>query len=347
MYTIGTCVGNLPGKFGNRRNLATLADGSIPIVALQQALSELTETYEFEELKYQTPIPPAVALGMTVGQPIVSIASLLATVPGNTAFPQFQDQNVVDITDVYTFWMWFSGGVNQAGRYLEYRRVTTVDSESFGITSSTQGAVGTAPPAVYTRFGSVLQVGPSPDQAYQFFVRVKLRHPVPLNGAQTFTPALLVATLAGGIVTGVTILSGGSGYLPSPTVPLTFSFSPNGSQAIGTIGTNAQGVITGAATIVTGGSGYGTTPPSVATAAVASQVVFMPDSWQPKLEAMACRQIALFEGAEEYVALFENELQTRGVDLQKARESKPQMERDERHNTRQLSLRVSSYTHAR
>ena len=347
MYTIGSCISNLPRKFGNRSNLANVADGSDPVVAVQQALSELTETYEFEELKYQTPVPSAVPLSMTVGQPIITIPSLLATIAGNTAFPQFQTQNVVDITDVYTFWMWFSGGVNQAGRYLEYRRVTTVDSESYGITSPTQGAIGTAPPAVYTRFGSVLQVGPAPDQTYNFFVRLKLRHPIPLNGAQTFSPAALAATLTAGVVTAVNIIFAGSGYLPNSTVPLAFSTSPNGSIAVATIGTNAQGQINGAATIASGGSGYGTTPPTVATAVLASQQIFMPDSWQPKLEYMACRQLALWEGADEFVVMFEEELRTRGVDLQKARESKPQMERDERHNTRQLSLRVSSYTYGR
>ena len=74
---------------------------------------------------------------------------------GNLIYPQFQDQNFLDITDVYTFWMWFSGGVNQAGRTLKYRRVTTIDNYSYGLTSNTQGTIGLAPPVYYTRFGSV------------------------------------------------------------------------------------------------------------------------------------------------------------------------------------------------
>ena len=80
-YTIGTCVPNLPTKFGNRQDLNTLADGSKPIVALMQSLQELTETYEFEELKYQTPVPPATTLALTASNPIVPISDLLATIP--------------------------------------------------------------------------------------------------------------------------------------------------------------------------------------------------------------------------------------------------------------------------
>src|SRR6476660_3485029 len=102
-YTLGTCVPNLPAKFGNRQDLNTLADESKAITALQQSLQELTETYEFEELKYQTPIPPATTLALTASDPIVPISDLLATIPTNTAFPQFQGQNVVDITAIYTF----------------------------------------------------------------------------------------------------------------------------------------------------------------------------------------------------------------------------------------------------
>jgi hypothetical protein len=180
-YTLGACVPNLVTKMQGRQNLASALDGSLSIVALTQALQNLTETFEFEELKYQSPVPPSATLSMTQGSPYIPIATVLATAVTNAAYPQFENQNLVDITDIYTFWMWFSGGVNQAGRSLKYRRVTTIDNQSYGITSNTTGQLGTAPPVYYTRFGQTIQVGPVPDQAYNYFMRVKLRHPFPVT----------------------------------------------------------------------------------------------------------------------------------------------------------------------
>src|SRR5215831_19381530 len=170
-YTIGDCVRNLPLKFGGRTDISSLADGFKGPTAVAEAVKELTETYEFEELKYQTPVPPAATLGLTAGNPIIPIGLLLGTIAGNTVYPQFQNQNWADITDVYTNWLWFSGGVNQAGRVLKYRRVTTIDTYSYGITSNFQGQLGVAPPVYYSRFGNIIQVGPVPDQNYQYFFR--------------------------------------------------------------------------------------------------------------------------------------------------------------------------------
>ena len=62
---------------------------------------------------------------------------------------------------------------------------------SFGITSNQQAGYGVAPPVYFSRFGSNLQVGPSPDQNYAYFFRVKLRHPFPtssLAAAAIFAP---------------------------------------------------------------------------------------------------------------------------------------------------------------
>lgn len=262
-YLIGDCVSGLPAKFDNRTDIGVTADGSIGTVAVSDAIRQLTETFEFEELKYQTPVPPAAPLSMVQGNPVITIGSLLATISGNTNFPQFQPiaAEFVDITDVYTFWMWFSGGVNQAGRALEYRRVTTIDTYSYGLTSNQSGQLGQAPPVYYTRYGSVLQVGPVPDQNYQFFVRPKLRHPFPAN---TF----------------------------------------------------------------------------------ANQVVFMPDSWQQAVEYLACWNLAVGEGAETYIKMFADRLLALGVDV-KVLKLSAQMERDEKHNSRQMTLRTGAYTYAR
>src|ERR1700689_2487173 len=99
-FVIGNCVSNLPLKFGNRLDLANPSDGGKPILALVETINELTETFEFEELKYQTPVPPATTLALTTAQPVVPISTLLATIQGNALYPQFQNQNIIDLTDV-------------------------------------------------------------------------------------------------------------------------------------------------------------------------------------------------------------------------------------------------------
>ncbi len=362
-FSIASCVANLPAKLGNRQNLGipiagtpnatnmNLADGSLAVSSVMEAIKELTETYEFEELKYQTPVPPVTALSLTQGNPIVTIASLLATIATNTNFPLFQTQNFIDLTDIYTFWMWFSGGVNQAGRTLKYRRVTTVDSYSYGITSNTQGNLGTAPPVFYTRFGQVLQVGPIPDQAYQFFVRMKLRHPftAPWAGSSLFTPATLTATIVAGVVTAVAVNSGGTGYQPSvATIPVIFSSpgSTAGTTAIGLATTNPSGVITSVA-VTSGGTLY-TSAPTALTATLASQQVLTPDSWQEVIELCACRRLALWFGASEYIEMFDNEINHKiertGVMTTQARIA--DMQRADLHNEKAFSLRTAQYTYS-
>jgi hypothetical protein len=193
-YTLGDIVAGLPAKSAGRSNWGITTDGSLGIVAAQQAVDEITETAELEELKYTTPVPPATPMQMTVGNPQIAISSILATIASNTTYPQFQSvaSQITDITDVYTFWMWFAGGINQAGRYLEYRRVTAVDIYTYGITSSNQQSYGIAPPVYYTRHNQYINVGPAPDQNYFFFVRPKLRHPFPSSGlanAEIFAPS--------------------------------------------------------------------------------------------------------------------------------------------------------------
>jgi hypothetical protein len=198
-YTLGQIVAGIPAKSAGRNNWGTTADGSLGIVAAQQAIMEITESAELEELKYQTPIPPLTPLLLTAGNPIVPIATILGTIQNNTAYPQFQAvyQNIVDVTDQYDSWIWFSGGgyqpgaVNQSGRILKYRRVPAVDMYTFGVTSSNQTSYGVAPPVYFTRFNQNFQVGPSPNMAYSYFFRVKLRHPWPatsLANATIFAP---------------------------------------------------------------------------------------------------------------------------------------------------------------
>lgn len=188
-YTLGDIVTGLPAKGGGRDNWGVTADNSLGINAAQQAVQEITETAELEELKYQTPIPPLTAIQMTAGNPVIPITTILATIAGNTNYPQFQSiaAQITDITDVWAFWIWFQGGVNQSGRLLKYRRIPAVDMYTYGVTSSNQQSFGVAPPVYYSRFGKVLQVGPAPDQSYFYFTRTQLRHPFPLSSLAAAT----------------------------------------------------------------------------------------------------------------------------------------------------------------
>jgi hypothetical protein len=186
-YTLGEIVQGLPAKGGGRQNWGVTTDNSIGMIAAMQVIDEITETAELEELKYQTPVPPAQPLVLTTGNPIIPISSLLATIATNAAYPQFQPYAslFVDVTDQYDGWLWFQGNgfqpnaVNQSGRVIEYRRVPAVDMYTYGVTSNVQTSYGTAPSVYYTRFNQNFQFGPSPDQNYPFFFRVKLRHPFP------------------------------------------------------------------------------------------------------------------------------------------------------------------------
>lgn len=259
-YTLGQIVSGIPAKSGGRNNWGITADGSLGIVAAMQAVMEITESAELEELKYQTPIPSATPLQMTLGNPVIPISTLLATIATNTLYPQFQPLAFTDITDVYTFWIWFAGGVNQSGRLLEYRRVPALDQYTYGVTSSNQQSYGIAPPVYYSRFNTFLQVGPAPDQNYFYFTRLKLRHPWPFA---------------------------------------TFANAP----------------------------------------------IFAPDSWMQIFQYAAVCQLAKDEGIQDssiYKTAMDF-LTSRGMNPMQLRQL--QMQRDEKHNSRSLSLRANVYTH--
>lgn len=331
-----------PPSWPNQKS-ATLTGRSV--LAVMESVKELTETYEFEELKYQTPVPPITPLNLTAGNPVVPVATILGTIASNAAnYPQFQNQNIIDFTDVYDFWMWFAGGVNQAGRTLKYRRVPTIDTYSYGITNNNQNQLGVAPPVYHTRFGNNLQVGPVPDNNYQYFVRVKLRHPFPISGAMPLNQATFTSTITGGVVNSPTIVNSGTGYLPNSTVLLFIPAPPSGTGATGSVAINSGGGVA-SVNFFSGGSGYVQAPP-VTTAAVSQQQIFLPDSWQEIVELCACQRLALWEGASQYIEYFEGLLRTKGIDIADARARKAQMVRDEKHNERSMSLMVSTYTWA-
>jgi len=371
-YSLAQCALGVVNKFGNRQNLGAylpgtmtatnriLEDNSLALQALIQAVQNLTESFEFEELKYQTPVPPASPLSLTMGQPVVLISDLLATIQGNAGYPQLQNQNINDITDIYTFWVWFANSPSVSGRTLKYRRITTIDTYSYGITSNTQGNIGVAPPVYYSRFGNMLEVGPAPNQNFEYFVRVKLRHPFPTGISQQYTadqvtgqsganfyPCTLQAVLSGGVVISITIVDDGQGYQPNTRFPIYFD-PPLGPLNIPTAygwyaNTGAQGTVTSITTGSYGGTSLGF-PPYCYAASQSTQQVFMPDSWKQAAEYLACYHLATWEGAEDYVKSFAEKLSGLGIDVAKVLRLKPQMERDEMHNERQFSFRGSKYS---
>lgn len=135
-------------------------------IACREAIAELTETYEFEELKVPSPIVP-----IPYGVSTFSINDFIPT--ADTEW---------DITDIYDWGFWLNPGT-QIGpfRILKYRRIPTVDQYQFGTTAP-------APPVYFSRFGAPqaisagsagfpLIIGPTPDNTYLSFMRFKARHP--------------------------------------------------------------------------------------------------------------------------------------------------------------------------
>ena len=158
--TVGSLVPSVVQKFGNRQDLNSTTDNSPAVVAILESVAELTETYEFEELKYRSPTGQLVAT-----QSEYSIASLIA---GNPI-------QATDLTKMFTITFWFEGKVN-AVRNLKYRRYPTVVMYAFG-----QGGAGniSTPPIYWSRYNNNISLGPAPDQNYYFFTMLQLRHPIP------------------------------------------------------------------------------------------------------------------------------------------------------------------------
>lgn len=165
--TIQSLYPGIVAKMQGRGNIGPATSAAaLYAIAAQQAIQELTETYEFEELKVPSPIVP-----MPQGQGTYSISSFIP----NT-------DTEWDLTDIFDWGFWLNPGTtNGPFRIIKYRRVPTVDQYQFGTTQP-------APPVYFSRFGSALGinttsannalvVGPIPDQLYMSFMRFKARHP--------------------------------------------------------------------------------------------------------------------------------------------------------------------------
>lgn len=156
-------------KFGGRQNFGPAnSPTALYVQPCQQAIQELTETFEFEELKVMSSIIP-----LLFGVANYSISQFIP----NT-------QLTWDLTDIFDWGFWLNPGAqNGPFRILKYRRVGTVDYYQFGTTAP-------APPVYFSRFGSPwgisgagseLVVGPIPNNTYYSFMRFKARHPFTTN----------------------------------------------------------------------------------------------------------------------------------------------------------------------
>jgi hypothetical protein len=157
-------------KFGGRQNFGPAASTTaLYVTAVKQAIQEITETYEFEELKVMSPIVP-IQFGVSTYPISAFITPTLTT--------------TWDITDIYDWGFWLNPGAqNGPFRILKYRRVGTIDYYQFGTTAP-------APPVYFSRFGSPwgiagpngnLTLGPIPNANYFSFMRFKARHPFTTN----------------------------------------------------------------------------------------------------------------------------------------------------------------------
>jgi hypothetical protein len=153
-------------KFGGRSNLGpSNSDNALYVSAVRDAIRELTENNEFEELKVPSPIIP-----IQYGVLTYSISQFIPTSLSTT----------YDITDVFDWGFWLNpGSTNGPFRILKQRRVPTVNQYQFGTTAP-------APPVYFSRFGSPiglagagneLLVGPTPDNTYQSIMYFRARHP--------------------------------------------------------------------------------------------------------------------------------------------------------------------------
>lgn len=157
--TIGSLVPGVVQKCGNRQDLNSTANNSPAVKAIIESIFNLTETYEFEELKYRSPVNQLV-----FGQSEYPISTLIA---GNPI-------SATDITRMFTITFWFEGQVN-AVRNLKYRRYPTAVMYAFGLGGTSN--IDT-PPIYWSRYNSNISLAPAPDQNYYYFIMSQLRHPI-------------------------------------------------------------------------------------------------------------------------------------------------------------------------
>jgi hypothetical protein len=167
--TIQSLYPGIYNKFGGRSNLGPANSAtSLYAMAAREAIQELTENNEFEELKVPSPI-----VTIQYGVLSYSISQFIPSTPASVAAAW-------DYTDVFDWGFWLNpGSTNGPFRILKQRRVPTVNQYQFGTTAP-------APPIYFSRFGSPwgingagneLLIGPTPDNNYQSIMYFRVRHP--------------------------------------------------------------------------------------------------------------------------------------------------------------------------
>jgi hypothetical protein len=132
-----------------RTDVATIAPKYI-----KRAIQEICESMPFEELKLTGP-----TVALTTGQPYYPVSTFLQ--PGD------------DYVQIPSFCIFVDYPTNTVLTTMTYKTVMAIDPMTG---SATQGL-----PSRWTRFGTQIFLGPTPNQAWTVFMRYQKRHSFPLD----------------------------------------------------------------------------------------------------------------------------------------------------------------------
>ena len=121
---------------------------------IKRAVQEICESNNFEELKLTGP-----TVQLTTGQPYYPVSLFLQ--PGD------------DYVQIPSFLIFVDFPNNTVQTTIQYKNVMAIDPM---LGSATQGL-----PSRWTRFGTQLFLGPTPNNTYAVFMRYLLRHRCPLD----------------------------------------------------------------------------------------------------------------------------------------------------------------------
>ncbi len=169
--TIGGLVQDVTDALQGRTDLST----TFVCHYLKKALSEITESYPFEELR---------TTGPTV--PLLTNAVTFSGVVNNAVYPISYFLNTND-----DLTMLEAGAI-----YVDFPNNTVVAPLSYKTPLSIEPMIAPATvglPARWTRYGVNVHLGPTPNQAYSVYFRYQMRHPFPdsdssLSTAQAYIP---------------------------------------------------------------------------------------------------------------------------------------------------------------
>lgn len=146
---IGYFVPYVVEALQNRTDVASIAPKYI-----KRAIQEICESNPFEELKVTGP-----TVALTTGQSLYPVSTFLN--PGN------------DYVQIPSFCVYVDYPNNTVVTTMLYKTVMAIDPMA---TTATQGV-----PSRWTRFGTNIIIGPTPNQTYSVFMRYQVRHNFPLD----------------------------------------------------------------------------------------------------------------------------------------------------------------------